>query len=92
MPRFKDLPEKKPAWESDVSSEQDQCLASTGKYKKYRRDEKADGSEVHEYVSPDGPGYVVFEYITKGEDTYVRATGKGPETYRYFDWRLVEKE
>lgn len=67
-------------------------FALNGKYTQYKLGELKDNLEVHEYVSPKGAGYQVYETETRSDGKYVRSYGSGEDSeVKSFDWKLMEK-
>lgn len=45
--------------------------------------------EVHQYVSPQGPGYQATVTVTINGRTWARTAQHGPETWRAHGWREI---
>ena len=76
----------KPAWVDTVVSAEAVKIVVDGKYKQYKRGEFAKDSQVHEYVRPDGVGFLLIEYKTLVDGEWFRVGGIGPDSSQYHDW------
>lgn len=76
-------------------SSQDVYFLSHGKYQHVPKKTTAEETNrtIHEYQTPQGTfGYQIIDYITKGDTTYSKSTGYGPEaSSRTWDWAAVDK-
>lgn len=62
-----------------------------GKYRFHPKGELAPNIFVHEYTSPAGNGYQIFEEEMRADGLYRRSYGLGGEAIeRTFNWKLVE--
>lgn len=83
------LPDEKPYWHDSVTLLQAGFVSIHNKYRQFKRGDIDPNVEVFEYSSPEGPGYVMYEYKTVDNAEYVRSTNTGPETWRAHDWQII---
>lgn len=74
-----------------VIVEQENYLATFGKYRQYLRDEFKKDTEVHEYQSPEGSGFILIEYKLENGLEMVKRTSVGLNSFIDHDWILLSK-
>jgi len=74
---------------NEIDNSQTEYYSTRFKYEQIKKGELQDWLEVHEYVGPQGEGYIKILHAIEGKDEFIKTIHVGPEKRISRDWYKV---